>query len=442
MNSIRGYIPEISIYRNEFFEDYIASHSIFKDQKIKIRVINNSIIEDRNVKSAIDSAIFKISFIEHPNIIKIIDVVEENDSLAVFYENKDLLKLNDIIKEFTFDEKLSQISKIIEAIEYLNNKSLLLGIFSPDLFYFDKIEAEVILGEIGLLSIIYNSGNDELKQKFHNEFPFFNRKYTNNSKIDSKTDSYVVGRIMYNVLCSDDPNSFSQLPANIQNLINSTFEKDPLLRPKIHEINSFLKIISNKNEIPEPIQSQIFPTETVENNNFINEDFEIIETNNHINSSESQNTVSKEDNFNENKTEVESFEYLLDEFEELHKKVTVEDNKTADVSSNNNFQNTFRENRDNPPKFEYKPNTKLKQPDFVSPLALSFFAIFASIFLSFIGIILALVSLSKLSKQKKIVRFEHKRALTGSEISVSKVTTFLDIISIIIGFLVFLSWIS
>lgn len=442
MNSIRGYIPEISIYRNEFFEDYIASHSIFKDQKIKIRVINKSIIADRNVKSAIDSAIFKISFIEHPNIIKVFDVVEENDNLAIFYENKELIKLNDILNELDFDEKLSQILKIIEAINYLNNKSLLLGLFSQDLFYFDKIEGEVIIGEIGLLPIIYNAGNDELKLKFLNEFPLFNSEYTNNSKIDLNTESYVGGRIMYNVLCSDDANIFNQLPSNIQNLINSTFEKDPLLRPKIHEIKSFLKIITNQNEIPESIQNQIIRNETEDNNSFINNDFENIETNNEINSLESQYTESKE--YNENKTEGESFENLLNDFEKLNKKVTVEDNKTADVSAKKIFQNTFRYNRDNTPKFEYNinPSTKLKQPDFVSPFFLSFFAIFASIFLSFIGIILALVSLSKLSKQKKIVRIEHKRALTGTEISFSKVTTFLNIISIIIGFLIFLSWIS
>lgn len=442
MNSIRGYIPEKKIYQNEFFEDYIAYHSIFKDQKIKIRLFNKSIIEVKNIKSAIDSAVFKISFIEHKNIIKVIEVVEENDKLAVVYENKELIKILDILNELNFDEKISQILKIIEAIEYLNNKSLLLGIFSPDLFFFDEVEGEVILGEIGLLSIIYNAGNEEIKQKFHDEFPLFNFEYTNNSKIDFKTDSYVAGQIMYNFLCSCDSNILSQLPDNFQNLIHLTFEKDPLLRPKIQEIKSFLETIKNKNVISGPIQSQIPTFE--ESNKFINEDFENIETNRDIQFSESKNTENIEDEFNENKINVESSEDIIVEFEELQKTVTVEDNNSANISNQMNYQATFREKRDNPPKFEYKPypNTKQKQPDFVGPLVLSIFALFTSIFISFAGIILAIISLSKLSKQKKIVRFEHKRALSGSEISVSRITIFINVFSIIIGFLFFLSWIS
>jgi serine/threonine protein kinase len=97
---------------------------VLNGQQLRITVINNYFSDIREIRSEFNASAFRLGFAEHPYIIRNIDMIEENDVLAILSEDIPLRNSSSFVNSLTRDEKMEFVLKIMEALIYLNDRKI------------------------------------------------------------------------------------------------------------------------------------------------------------------------------------------------------------------------------------------------------------------------------------------------------------------------------
>jgi serine/threonine protein kinase len=240
---VRGYNLERQVYANELFRICEASHSVLKGQQLRITVINSHFSEIREVKSEFNASAFRLGFAEHPYIIRNIDMIEENDVLAILSENIPLRNSSTFIHSLSRDEKMEFVMKTMEALIYLNDRKIYHLSPEPKDILIDENNNPRVCN-YGLADIFLKIKNEEDRAVVLSNFKFAAPElHDKNCCGDDKAEVFAFGMYLKAVFGNDD------------SVINKIVEAatNPDRNKRFRNLNDIEKAITN----PENIETYI-----------------------------------------------------------------------------------------------------------------------------------------------------------------------------------------
>ncbi|MBN2778644.1 MAG: protein kinase [Bacteroidales bacterium] len=245
--SIRGYSLKEIVQSNDFYSVYNAEHAILKGQELRITVLRKEIADDSKIRSAFNQSIFKLAFVEHPNIARNIDMLEENDKLVVLSEKEDYTHLQDFVFKYSVDTKLTICEKVLNAVIYLNSRNIYVTVLNPDCVMINH-ERQPKMINAGLINIFMNTDNEEIINSLKNYLSFSAPEIKDNPKnIGEKSDVYTCSLftkfIFGNGDLIDDHHDLSNVPIYLHNIISKGLSENPNMRYK--NVSDFLKNLAS-----------------------------------------------------------------------------------------------------------------------------------------------------------------------------------------------------
>jgi serine/threonine protein kinase len=222
--SIRGYSLKEIVQSNDFYSVYNAEHAILKGQELRITVLRKEIADDSKIRSAFNQSIFKLAFVEHPNIARNIDMLEENDKLVVLSEKEDYTPLQDFVFNYSVDTKLTICQKVLNAVIYLNSRNIYVTDLKPDCVLIDHERQPKIINA-GLINIFFNTDNEDISNSLQTHLSFSAPEILDNPKnISEKSDVYTCALFIKYVFGNgdlfDDHHDLSDTPIYLNNIIS------------------------------------------------------------------------------------------------------------------------------------------------------------------------------------------------------------------------------
>lgn len=431
---IRGYTLKQELFSNGLFKVYIAEHSILNDQKLRITLLNPEFMELPELKSEFSSLSFKLSFADHPNIIRNTDMLEENGNFAVLSENISLKSFDDFIANTPFENLQPVIEKVFEGLIFLNDKKIYHSALSPENIFIDN-ESNPRIAYYGLTGIFLKANNPEIREVILEKLSFYAPELREKQTVlNDNTEVYSCGRLLEYV-----QNKYKSIEndKSLSYIINKSTDSDPRKRYRnVKELYNdfknpdkikYIPIVANP-VIKEPVKKEVVHNQKVENKEYPQQPKYPNEQNQDFNS------------------EVKNVFTIIDEI----KNHIVEPNNQTNQNSTNPQQRQYTP----PPSantsqtnYQSRPNsttTVFNQQKQIKPYPVLFLGLFSMMF-SFIfwlfGIILAVVGFSILSSNKKIAK-DQKISLKSSDNQVQNIGAIFCVIAIIISVLKAISFVT
>jgi serine/threonine protein kinase len=149
-------LPEKFILKSELGRGGMATVYLAHDNKfdtnVAIKVLNKEFVHNDNIRKrflAEAKSMFKMS---HPNIIKVNDLIEENDTVAFvmeYIEGETLKEYLDRKGKLNDDEIKTIFSQMLEAVGYVHEQNLVHRDIKPSNFMIDK-KGKVKLMDFGI----------------------------------------------------------------------------------------------------------------------------------------------------------------------------------------------------------------------------------------------------------------------------------------------------
>lgn len=118
---------------------YLAKHKLLGNE-VAIKILNNEFLNNSNIKNRFISEAQKLSQLDHPNIVRVIDLLESEDQMAFVME---YLK-GKSLKDTLFQKKLNDaeiedlLVQMVSALEYIHSRGLIHRDIKPSNFIFNE----------------------------------------------------------------------------------------------------------------------------------------------------------------------------------------------------------------------------------------------------------------------------------------------------------------
>jgi len=169
--AVRGYSLNEVIYQNNFFTVYNAEHTILKGQKLRITLINEDFAKDSSLRSAFNQNVMRLTFAEHDNLVCNVDMLEENDNLAILSKYIEFSDFSTFIKQTSYNEKIQICTEIFDLVKYLHSRNVFVTDLRPENFVVNKA-GKVLLVNVGLINIILKDSDKSLLENIGEELVF------------------------------------------------------------------------------------------------------------------------------------------------------------------------------------------------------------------------------------------------------------------------------
>ncbi len=462
---VRGYLLNQIDYKNKYFTVYNAEHSILKGQKLRITLINKEFAIMPKIRSAFNQNTFRLSFAEHKNLIKIIDIVEENDSLAILSEYGNYFPFIDYIKNCSVKEKQKFCLDIFNLVEYLHSRNIFVTDFRPDNFLVNN--DSIILSNIGIANIILKIEDEKKYNDLVNDLNFtapeilekeresgvvpdiysFSKLidfiFTNTNIYDSKLDK-ILSKAS-SIKPQDRYLNLKQFHTDIQNLFNGKINENIDINEtffnkntKVEDINIVIdqevKIGQNLST-SEPISNN--PKETTHQNHLKNTQRD---KNSSISSHKSYYEIladieaEKKEEANRSKTTVQTKtnHKVHNSSKNTKRNIQTNTNNKSPKESNDHSSTSKTKNKNG---YNRQQNTSLPPQDKINtagPLVLGIIGFIFAFAVPFIGFILSIVGLSRAKKNNRKVKLQIRK-FTSSERGSQTIGILFCIVSLIIS---------
>ncbi|MDD3685671.1 MAG: protein kinase [Bacteroidales bacterium] len=443
---VRGYNLVRQVYANELFRICEASHSVLQGQQLRITVINNYFSEIREVRSEFNASAFRLGFAEHPYIIRNIDMIEENDVLAILSEDISLRNSSTFVNSLSRDEKMEFVMKIMEALIYLNDRKIFHLSPEPEDILIDE-NNNPRLCNYGLADIFLKIKNEEDRAVVLSNFKYAAPElHAKNCCGDEKAEVFAFGKYLKTVFGEDDT------------IINKIVDvaTNPDRNKRFRNLNDLGKAITNPEKletyIPETVSEHIPQTQTA-----------------YFETPEERLKVLNDDDTVKRYTQAkENMNQILDEIENEKKpeppKQTHSQNSAAQQQQVPPFQQQQQKQQQAPPVQQQQQNTnqytqkQQQQTDYnrtreairqsayqqqsqtntpkpaintTAVVVLGFLSIIFGFIFSLVGFVLAIVGFNNASNNKK------KAAKMGRQLSTNEINTqTIGIVLCVIGLIV------
>lgn len=452
MNTIiRGYEFKHELFSNQLFKVYEAEHSILKGQTLRVTLLNSEYMQYPELKSEFSSISFKLSFAEHPYIIRNTDMLEENGNFVILSENVPLMPLNSSIKSLSVADTIAFIEKIFDGLIYLNDKKIFHAALLPEFIYVDQ-QLNPRIAYYGIAEIFLKMNNPEIKNFILEQLQYCAPELTNNMiAISDKTEVYSCGKLLEYFSKQDCLQVYSH---NITEIVNKATNSDIIHRYRnVKEmLNDIRNIESITNSNSFSVVSDIETNEGGDNS----KEKEISERKAKVSEpvqTETQNMFEILDDLKHKKTTDNTPQQNVQSSQQINSAYSnVQKTKTASTQGGNttanSTQNVYNSGQRSASSNVYTSRQRVspsvsnqnKPVNAQAVLVLGIFAVIMSFIVSFFGIILSIIGFVKLSSNKKKIK-DLKITLKQSDKQAQSIGAFLCIVAIIIAVVRFITYV-
>lgn len=192
----RGGICNVYLALDEKTKKQRAVKEICKKEICNVKQVMNGINEETNFLRKLD----------HPNLPKIIDVIDTDESFIIIMEYIEGVTLDSIINEYgaqSVEEVVEWGKQICDALKYLHS-------FNPPVLYIDLKPSNVMLKPDGNIALVNHGLFREYQKKDVTDTLIFGtRGYAPPEayfgKYDLRSDIYVLGATLYHLVTGHSP---------------------------------------------------------------------------------------------------------------------------------------------------------------------------------------------------------------------------------------------
>ncbi len=206
---------------DEILERYVAI------KRIPIKGVNPSRIESIKEEAKL------IAKLNHPAIVNVFDVFEDEDFLYIIMEYVEGLSLEKIISrgvKLPFERIIDMIMNVAYALEYAHDRGIVHRDIKPANILITRTGA-IKLVDFGIAGLI------EVKEENMKGTPaYMSPEQIQGEHVDNRTDIFSLGVVFYQLLSGKNPFLGENLSETIYNILNKTPEKIDKLSGKLWNI--------------------------------------------------------------------------------------------------------------------------------------------------------------------------------------------------------------
>jgi serine/threonine-protein kinase len=207
---IKDYQIQSELGRGGMATVYLAHDSKF-DTNVAIKVLNKEFVHNDNIRKrflAEAKSMFKMS---HPNIIKVNDLIEENDTVAFvmeYIEGETLKEYLDRKGKLKDDEIKTIFSQMLEAVGYVHKQNLVHRDIKPSNFMIDR-EGNVKLMDFGIAKTLDASSSEYTQtgtgMQMGTPMYMSPEQITETKSVTAQSDIYSLGVVLWQMVTGQKP---------------------------------------------------------------------------------------------------------------------------------------------------------------------------------------------------------------------------------------------
>jgi eukaryotic-like serine/threonine-protein kinase len=248
---IGRYIIKSELGRGGMATVYHAHDPLF-EREVALKVLPREMLHDPQFRSRFEREIKMVASLEHPAIVPVYDVGNEDGQPYFVMRFMTGGSLSDLISkgQFTLQDTATIIGKIAQGLAFAHRKGIVHRDLKPDNVLFDE-NGEPFISDFGIAKLAEAGGNLTGSGVIGTP-AYMSPEQAQGSEIDARSDVYGLGVIIYQMLTGDQPYSadtpmgvvlkhitepvpeilrlMPDLPEDVDNLIKTSMAKDKTKR--------------------------------------------------------------------------------------------------------------------------------------------------------------------------------------------------------------------
>lgn len=226
--------PEIQDYEiiSKIGEGGIAeiykARQISLDRPVAIKVIFSSLTDDTDIVRRFDRESITIAKLNHPNIVHVIDKGKTGDRYYFVMEYVDGTSFKDIIysDQYTVEKKLGIIVMVLKGLDYAHKNGVIHRDIKPANILVDK-QGNALVADFGIAHIVSKTdpemtNSDVVMGTLAYMAP---EQKVSAANVNSTTDIYSIGVMIYEVLVGKRPLGRFELPSELNPKLPKRFDE-------------------------------------------------------------------------------------------------------------------------------------------------------------------------------------------------------------------------
>ena len=188
---------------------YLATHNSLKHQ-VAIKVLNKEFVFNSNIRSRFIEEARKMFRMSHPNVVKVTDLIDEENSVAIVMEYVEGLTLKDILeqKKLNDNEIELYLKQMLAALGYVHSQGLIHRDIKPSNFILSK-EGNLKLTDFGISKALETSTSEHTQTSTAMSLGtpmYMSPEQVRSTKdVTHLTDIYSAGVVLWEMVSKEKP---------------------------------------------------------------------------------------------------------------------------------------------------------------------------------------------------------------------------------------------
>ncbi len=188
---------------------YLAEHVQLKGRKVAIKSLHSRLVRNESLRARFKNEAAAMANLQHPNIVGLIDFLEEEGALYLVMEYVEGMPLDEYLNSLNEDPPVelakSFILQILEGMSYAHNSGVVHRDIKPANILITKDNRLKIL-DFGIAKLVFEDGNSMTKTGTQMGTVFYmSPEQVQGQKVDQRTDIYSLGVTFYQILTRTNP---------------------------------------------------------------------------------------------------------------------------------------------------------------------------------------------------------------------------------------------
>jgi serine/threonine protein kinase len=188
---------------------YLAEHVQLKGRKVAIKSLHSRLVKNKALRARFKNEAAAMANLQHPNIVGLIDYLEEEDALYLIMEYVEGIQLDDYLEALDVDPPLDLalhfFSQILDGMEYAHSSGVIHRDIKPENIIVTSDHKLKIL-DFGIAKLVFEDGNSMTKTGTQMGTVFYmSPEQVQGHKVDIRTDIYSLGVTLYQILTRTNP---------------------------------------------------------------------------------------------------------------------------------------------------------------------------------------------------------------------------------------------
>jgi serine/threonine protein kinase len=203
---IGRYIIKSELGRGGMATVYRAHDPLF-EREVALKILPREMLHDPQFRSRFEREIKMVASLEHPAIVPVYDVGEEDGQPFFVMRYMTGGSLSDLISkgQFTIEEAAIIIGKVAQGLAYAHRKGIIHRDLKPDNILFDE-NGDPFISDFGIAKLS-ESGNNLTGSGVIGTPAYMSPEQAQGGEIDGRSDVYGLGVILYQMISGQQPYS-------------------------------------------------------------------------------------------------------------------------------------------------------------------------------------------------------------------------------------------